>query len=709
MVRVFLTTIVLAVFPMSMPLSVSADQAADNPLFAEFDTPFGSPPFERIKTDHYRPAFDKGMEKQLAEVAAIVDNAESPDFANTIEQLERTGRMLSRVSGVFFNLTSAHTNDDLQALAKEINPRLAKHRDDIYLNEDLFARVKAVYESRDRLDLTPEQQKLLDETYRAFVRGGANLEGEKKARFREINEELSLLSTQFGDNLLKETNAIALLIDDEDDLAGLPESVRDAAAATAAAQGHEGKWGFTLQRTSWTPFLQFSARRDLREKLYKAYMSLGNNNDERDNKALAARMAALRAERAELLGYETHAHYVLEENMAETTQRVYELLDKLWKAALVRAKAERKELQAMIEQEGGDFQLAPWDWWFYSEKVRKAKYDFDEQTVKPYLELDRVLQAAFDVANKLWGITFEPRDDVPVYHSDVRAFEVKDRDGTHLALFYVDFFTRESKRGGAWMNNYREQWKEAGKDVRPIVVNVCNYSKAAEGEPALLSLDEAKTLFHEFGHALHGILAKGTYASLSGTNVPRDFVEFPSQMLENWALAPEVLPTYAQHHETGEPIPQQLVDKLREADKFNQGFATTEYLAASLLDMDWHTLKDKKPKDPMAFEAAVAQRIGLIPEIIFRYRTPYFAHIFAGGYSSGYYSYVWSEVLDADGFEAFKEKGLFDKEVARSFRENILEAGATQPPMELYKRFRGAEPSIEPLLRRRGLTVPDNK
>jgi len=709
MTKMFILASMMAMIPMTMSVTALADSASDNPLLAEFDTPFNAPPFDRIETDHYRPAFDNAMAKQLAEVTAIVENNEPPDFANTIERLERTGQMLSRVSGVFFNLTSAHTNDELQALAKEINPRLAKHRDDIYLNEELFARVKAVYAARDRLDLTPEQQKLLDETYRGFVRGGANLEGEKRARFREINEELSLLSTQFGENLLKEMNAIALLIDEQDDLAGLPESVRDSAAATAAAQGHEGKWGFTLQRTSWTPFLQFSKRRDLREKLYRAYTNLGNNNNEQDNKALAARMAALRVERAELLGYETHAHYVLEENMAETPDRVYELVDKLWKAALVRAKAERDALQAMVKQEGGDFQLAPWDWWYYSEKVRKAKYDFDEQTVKPYLELDRVLQAAFDVAGKLWGVQFAPRDDVPVYHPDVRAFDVKDNDGAHLALFYIDFFTRESKRGGAWMNNYREQWQEGGRDIRPIVVNVCNYSKPAEGEPALLSLDEAKTLFHEFGHALHGMLAKGTYASLSGTNVPRDFVEFPSQMLENWALAPEVLPTYARHHETGEPIPQELVDKLQEANKFNQGFATTEYLAASLLDMDWHTLKDKSPKDPLAFEAAVAERIGLIPEITFRYRTPYFAHIFAGGYSSGYYSYVWSEVLDADGFQAFKEKGLFDKAVARSFRENILEAGATQPPMELYKRFRGAEPGIEPLLERRGLQVQDSE
>ncbi len=704
MMRRLAPALLLAILYATAVLPISAAEAADNPFFKEFDTPFGAPPFDRIEIEHYRPAFEKGMQEQLAEVAAITEGADSATFANTIERLERSGRMLSRVSGVFFNLNSAHTNDQLQTLAKEINPRLAKHGDDISLNEQLFARVKAVYETRARLDLTPEQDKLLEETYRGFVRGGANLADNKKARFREINEELSLLSTQFGENLLKEMNSLTLLIDDEEDLTGLPASVRESAAATAASQGHEGKWGFTLQRTSWTPFLQFSERRDLRKKLYTAYMNLCNRDKARDNKSLAARTAALRAERVQLLGYKTHAHYVLEENMAETPDRVYGLLDKIWKPALARAMAERDALQALIEKQGGDFQLAAWDWWYYSEKLRKAEYDFDEQAVKPYLELERVKQAAFDVAGKLWGITLELRDDVPVYHPDVQAYEVKDSDGRHLALFYVDFFTRESKRGGAWMNNYREQWREAGRDIRPIIVNCCNFSKPAAGQPALLGLDEARTLFHEFGHALHGIFANGTYASLSGTNVPRDFVEFPSQMMENWAFAREFLPTYAVHHDTGRPIPKQLVEKLQQASKFNQGFATTEYLAASLLDMDWHAHSDTTVKDPMKFEAGVARRIGLIPEIMFRYRTPYFAHIFAGGYSAGYYSYVWSEVLDADGFELFKEKGLFDPALARSFRKNILEAGASEPPMVLYVRFRGAEPKIDALLKRRGLT-----
>ena len=678
-------------------------RSSDNPLLKEWRTPFEAPPFEEVRERHYRPAFETGMEGQLAEIAAIAESAEAPTFDNTIEVLERTGRILVRVYNVFSALNSANTNDELQALAKEINPRLAQHQDDILMNATLFVRVKAVYGQRDEINLTPEQRKLLDETYRDFVRGGANLDEDRKARLRSINEELSRLSTQFGENLLKEMNSIALLIEDEGDLAGLPQSVRDGAAETAADQGHEGSWGFTLQRTSWTPFLQLSERRDLRQNLYEAYTNLGRNNNEYDNKALAARIATLRAERAALLGYETHADFVLEKNMAERPDRVAALLDKLWKPTLAKAKAERAELQAMLKGEGGDFALAAWDWWFYTEKLRRAKFDFDEQVVKPYFQLENVLQAAFDVAHKLFGVVFAMRTDVPVYHPDVRAYEVKDADGAHLGLFYVDYFTRQSKEGGAWMGNFREQRKEDNRDVRPIVYNVCNFSKPSAGQPALLSLDEARTLFHEFGHALHGLLAAGTYESLSGTNVPADFVEFPSQMMENWAFAPEVLPTYARHHESGEPIPDDLIEKLQKAKRFNQGFRTAEYLAASILDMRWHTLRDAEERDPVTFENEIMQAIGMIPEISSRYRTPYFGHIFSGGYSAGYYSYVWAEVLDADGFEAFKQRGLFDPDLALSYRKNILEPGGSEAPMELYKRFRGAEPNIKPLLARKGL------
>jgi len=705
-----MTRVLLPILAIALTLGACAKQpteemvaTGENLLLTEFDTPLGAPPFDSIEVAHYLPAFEQGMEEHMAEVLAIAESTEPATFEDTIEALERSGKTLSRTAGVFFNLNGSNTNDEMQAIAKEVSPELAKHRDDIYLNEALFARVKRVYDAQDELELTTEQAKLLDETYKAFVRGGANLEGDKKARFREINKELSVLTTQFGENILKEMNSIALLIEDEADLAGLPQSVIDAAAATAAAQGEEGKWAFTLQRTSWTPFLESSERRDLRQKLYTAYMHLGNNDNDYDNKANASKIAALRAERAEILGYDTHAAFVLEENMAETPDNVYGLLDRLWVPALARAKAELADLQAMADKESDDLEIESWDWWYYAEKVRADRYAFDSEQLKPYFVLDNVRQAAFDVANKLFGVTFVPRPDVPIYHPDVQAYEVKDADGSTLALYYVDYFARESKRGGAWMNTFRGQSVEDGEDIRPIIVNVGNFSKPSAGQPALLSLDEAKTLFHEFGHAFHGMVANGTYASLSGTNVPRDFVELPSQMMENWALAAEVLPTYALHYETGEPIPAELIEKLQKSSQFNQGFITTEYVAASLLDMDWHTLEEPVEKDAVAFEAAVAERLGMIPEIVFRYRTPYFNHIFAGGYSAGYYGYVWAEVLDADAFELFKEKGLFNQEVAKSYRENILEPGGTENPMEMYVRFRGAEPSVEPLIERRGL------
>ena len=677
--------------------------ATPNALLEDWDTPFGAPPFDRIQEDHFLPAFEEAMAAHTAEVAEIAGNAAEPSFANTIEALERSGELLDRTYLVFLNLNEAHSSEGLQELAKEINPRLSAHEDDILLDDELFARVKAVYDGRAELELNPEQQRLLDKSYKAFVRGGANLDEEAKTRLREINGKLASLTTQFGDNLLKEMNAVALLIEDEADLAGLPESVRSAAQAMAKEQGHEGAWAFNLQRTSWTPFLQLSERRELREKLYRAYTQLAANGGETDNRGIASQIAGLRAERARVLGYESHAAYVLEENMAEVPARVNELLEQLWAPALARAAVERDDLQALADSLGDDIDFAMWDWWFYAEKLRAAKYDFDEAEVKPYLELESVRQAAFDVAGRLWGLTFEERPEMAVWHADVRTFEVKDEDGSHLGLFYVDYFARSSKRGGAWMDNFRQQWKEDGQDVRPIIVNVCNFTKPAEGEPALLSLDQALTVFHEFGHALHGLLADGTYSTLSGTNVAQDFVELPSQIMENWALAPEVLPTYARHVESGEPIPSELVEKLQRAKQFNQGFATTEYLAACILDMDWHTLTGVDGGDAMDFEAASMDRIGIIPEIVTRYRTPYFGHIFSGGYSAGYYSYVWAEVLDADGFEAFKEAGLFDPDVARSYRENILAAGDSEEPMALYERFRGAKPSIEPLLVRRGL------
>ena len=677
-------------------------ETAENPFFTEFETPFGAPPFDSIHDGHYMPAFDRGVEDQNAEIDAIVSNPEAPTFANTIEALERSGATLTRMRRVLFALNSAHTSDEMQAIVKEMQPKFSQHRDDILLNEELFARVDAVHEQED-LDLNAEESMLLEETYQDFVRNGAKLDPEAKDKLRELNQELSVLTVQFSENLLAEMNAAALILEDEADLAGLPEGVRAAAARNATEQGHEGKWVFTLQRTSWTPFLTYSERRDLREKLYTAYVNLCNHGTETDNKELAAKIASLRAQRAALLGYETHAHYVLERNMAENPENVSELLDRLWTPALARAKSEAAEAQQLIDEEGGDFDFAAWDWWYYAEKIRKKKYDFDAETLKPYFVMDNVRAGVFDVANRLFGITFERRTDVPVYHEDVEAYEVKDADGTLLALYYVDYFTRSSKRGGAWKTNFRKQRKEGGEDIRPIIVNVANFTKPGGDQPALLTLDETRTLFHEFGHALHGLVSDSTYESLSGTSVRRDFVELPSQMMENWAMDPGVLKSYAKHFETGEAIPDELIAKLQAADKFNQGFATTEYLTASILDLDWHSMTGEMEPESPEFEAATMKRIGLIPEIASRYRSTYFSHIFAGGYAAGDYSYIWAEVLDADAFEAFKEKGIFDQELARSYRENLLEKGGSEPPMELYLRFRGAEPRIEPLLERRGL------
>lgn len=699
-----LTAALLLATACSTQPSTPAERSADNPLLVEWTTSLGAPPFDQIEEKDFAPAFDEAMRIHLAEIDTIANSKEAPTFANTVEALERSGRLLSRVTSVFLNLNEAASTEGLQKLAREINPELSQHEDTILMNPALLQRVKAVWEQRKKLDLTPEQAMLLRKQYESFVRGGANLDEPGKDRLKKLNAELSELTTRFGENLLKEMNSVALLIQDEKDLAGLPDGVKAAAAAFAEANGHPGEWAFNLQRTSWTPFLQYSERRDLREKLYKAYTSLCSHGGETDNREIASKIAGLRAERAQLLGYPSHAAYMLEENMAKTPDAVYELLDRLWKPALKRAEMERSMLQAIADHRGDGIKIRAWDWWYYAEKLRAQKYAFDESEVKPYLQLSRVRQAAFDTAHKLWGITFQPRDDVPVYNPDVKAFEVKDADGSTLGLYYTDYFARDGKRGGAWMDNFRQQWVEPdGTDVRPIVVNVGNFTKPQPGQPALLNLDEASTLFHEFGHAMHGLLTHCHYASLSGTNVDQDFVELPSQMMENWAFAPEVLRTYAVNVKTGEPIPQSLIDKLQKAKMFNQGFMTTEYLAACILDMDWHTLHDTTPRDAEAFEAKVMQRIGIIPEIAPRYRTPYFAHIFSGGYSAGYYSYVWAEVLDADAFEAFKEHGLFNQEVATSYRKNILERGGSEDPMELYVRFRGRKPEIQPLLERRGL------
>ncbi|HHL71862.1 MAG TPA: M3 family peptidase [Bacteroidetes bacterium] len=680
-------------------------QEKSNPFFQEWDTPYGVAPFDQIEDEHYMPAFREGMKQHLAEIEAIASNPEQPTFDNTIAAMERAGKLLNRVAGVFFNIVSANTNDARQAIAREISPLLSQHNDAILLNPRLFQRVKTLYEQRETLGLTGEQKRLLENGYKQFVRGGANLSEADKDKLRKINERLSSLQVAFSENVLKEDNNFKLLLD-EKDLTGLPESVKKAAAEAAKARGYEGKWLFTLHKPSLIPFIQYSDRRDLREKLYTGYIMRGDNNDAFDNKKIFAEIANLRIRKAHLLGYKTHADYVLEERMAKTPEKVYELLDKVWPAALNKAKEERAMMQSMIDAEGGGFKLASWDWWYYAEKIRQQKYNLDEDEVRPYLQIDNVIKGAFILAQKLYGLTFEEKQDIPKYHPEVKTYVVRDEKGDIIGIYLSDWFYRSSKRGGAWMNNYREQSNMDGKRVLPIIVNVGNFTKPTASTPSLLSLDEANTLFHEFGHALHGLLSKCTYPSISGTNVPRDFVEFPSQVMENWVLEPEMLKLYAFHYQTGEVMPQSLIDKIKKAGQFNQGFATVEYMAASYLDMAWHTLTEEQERDVNAFEKSVLDKIGLIPEIISRYRTTYFRHI-VGGYSAGYYSYLWSEVLDADAFEAFKENGIFDRATAQSFRDNILSRGGTEDAMQMYINFRGREPEITPLLKRRGL-LPEN-
>jgi len=674
-----------------------------NPFFTNYDTPFNVPPFGEIHNQDFLPAIKEGIKLQQKEIETIINNPEPANFENTIEAFDYSGEMLRQVTNVFENLQSANTNEELQQLAKEAAPIRSKHYDDIMLNEDLFARIKTVYDDRDNVDLTTEQATLLEKTYKRFSRNGAELKGVDKERMRQINEELSLLSLQFDENLLAETNAFELVIENEKDLSGLPQSVIDAAAQTANEAGYEGQWLFTVQKPSMIPFLQYADNRELRKTLLEAYTNRGNNNNQYDNKEIAAKMAALRVERANLLGYDTHADYVLEINMAKNPETVYSFLDEVMEPALVNAQKEASELQKLIDSEGGNFKLEPWDWWYYTEKLRKQKFDMNEEELRPYFELGNVLNGMFGVADKLYGLQFEKLNDIPLYHPDVIAYEVKESDGSHIGVLYMDFHPRASKGGGAWMTSYRKQSKKDGENIPPVISMVMNFSKPTGDTPALLSFDEVSTLFHEFGHALHGLLSDCTYPSLSGTSVSRDFVELPSQIMENWAGDPEVLKTYAIHYKTGEPIPQELIDKMDRSSKFNQGFATVEYTSACYLDMDWHTLTTAEKQNTMEFENQSMQNINLIPEIVVRYRSPYFAHIFAGGYSSGYYSYLWAEILDADAYQAFKETSLFDKETAKAFRENILEKGGTEDPMELYKKFRGRAPQKDAMLERKGL------
>ena len=702
------SVLLLALLAAAPPAVVAASDmsstpapAQSNPLLSEWKTPFGVPPFDQIRPEHFLPAFAEAMAQHDREIAAIAADSAPPTFANTIEAYDQSGVPLSRVNLVFNNLSSAETGPALQAIAKEIAPKMAAHRDDILLGAALFHRVQTVWDERAKVSLAPDQAKLLEDTWKSFVRGGARLDDAGKQRLRAINAELASLSVQFGDHLLEETNRFRLVIEKPADLAGLPDRVTAGAAAAAKQAGLEGKWIFTLQAPSYGPFMQYASNRELRRQMFVAYTGRADRGGETDNKTIASRMATLRAERAQLLGYRSHAHFVLDENMAKTPERVQELLDRVWAPAKQVAAREAQALRAEAKTEGTDLHLEPWDWSYYAEKVRQREYEVDEDAVRPYFPLERVREGAFWVANKLYGVTFTERKDIPTYHPEVRAYEVKDADGSHLAVFYTDDHPRPGKRSGAWSTRFREAWMRDGAPVRPVVSNVCNISRPAGDAPALLSLDETETLFHEFGHALHSILSQVRYRSQGA--VPRDFVEMPSQIMENWATESEVLRIYARHWKTGEVIPDSLVSRVKRARKFNQGHATVEYAAASLLDMRWHMLQDARPRDAAAFEQATLKSIGMPHEIVPRYRTPYFQHIFAGAYSSGYYSYLWSEVLDADAFQAFHEKGIFDPATARSFRTNILEKGGSEDAMVLYRRFRGREPSVDPLLERRGL------
>lgn len=679
----------------------------ENPLLAEtFDTPYGVPPFDLIKDEHFEPAILEGIKQHQAEIDAIADNPEAPSFENTIEAMENTGKLLSRNTTIFFNLTSANTNDKLQKIATTLSPKLSEHSDNITLNDKLFQRVKAVWDKKSTLNLGLEESKLLEESYKRFVRSGANLSDEDKDKLRKINADLALLTLEFGNNVLAENNKYELVIDKKEDLAGLPDGLVQAAAETAKEKGKEGKWVFTLQNASVMPFLQYADNRELRKEIFNAYQNRGNGGEFDNNEKLKT-IANLRLEKANLLGFKTFADYSLEETMAKDPQGVYDLLNKLWVPALAKAKEEEAEIKKMMTADGVSGEVQPYDWRYYTEKIRKAKYNLDEQEVAPYLSLENVQNGVFGVCEKLYGLQFEQVKDAPVYHPEATLWKVSEANGDHIGVLYMDFHPRASKRGGAWMTSYSEQKTIDGKRIAPVISIVCNFTKPIGDTPALLTFDEALTYFHEFGHALHGLLSNVKYESLSGTNVSRDFVELPSQVLENWGSDPEVLKTYAKHYQTGEVIPDALIKKIDEVGTFDQGFATVEYLAASLLDMDYHTQTEPITINVDTFEDASMKKIGLIDAIIPRYRSSYFLHIFSSptGYAAGYYSYIWSGVLDTDAFEAFKSTELFNPEKAQAFRKNILEKGNTEDAMELYKRFRGSEPSIEPLLKKRGLNM----
>lgn len=672
----------------------------ENPFFAEFDTPFGVPPFDLIEIEHYMPAIEEGIKQEKAEIETILNNADAPTFENTIVAYTRTGSFLDKVTPVLYGLNSANTTPEIQALVKELSPIMSTHRDEIRLDPRLFARIKAVYEQKDNLDLEADQLYLLENLYSSFVRNGANLEGEAKEKLKEINKQLSTLGVQFSQNLLGETNAYKLIIEDENDLEGLPENVRIAGAEAAKRDSLEGKWVYTTQRSSMYPFLTYSENRKLRKQIYTAYTMRGDNDNERDNKKISVEVTNLRVRKAKMLGYKSHADLVLSTRMAKTSERVYDLLNQVWWPALEVAKQEVKDMQAIVDAEGHDFKIKAWDWWNYAEKVRAAKYNFEDAQIRPYFSRQNVQEAIFYVANKLYGITFTEIKDIPLPHPDAFAHEVKEADGTTIGILYQDYYARASKRGGAWCGGYRGyKIDDDGNKTIPVITFVTNASGPVGDAPALMSIDNVTTVFHEFGHALDGLFSNVRYQS---TFRARDFTELPSQIMEHWAVHPEVLKVYAKHYETGEIIPDELIEKIQNSSLFNQGFITVEFVAAALIDMEYHSLTEEKDIDVRAFEKDFFAKRKLIPEIAPRYRTTYFSHII-GGYSAGYYSYLWSGVLDNDAFEAFNETSLYDQKTAQSFRKNILEPNGLMDPLEMYVNFRGREASIDPLLRSRGL------
>lgn len=674
---------------------------AENPFFGEYNTPYNIPPFEKIQIADYMPAFEEAIAQHNQEIAAIVNNRAVPDFENTIVALDNSGEMLEKVSYVFSGLYEVVSTPEFQKVGAQVFPMLAAHSDEIKMNEGLFQKIKSVYDNRAKFNLTTPQLRLLEKYYKDFARNGALLSEEKKAELKDINDQLSKLCLQFGDNILKDTNKWTLVVDNEKDLAGLPASSIAVAAEEAKAMGKEGKWVFTLHAPSRLPFLTYADNRDLREKMYKAYTNIANNNDENDNKAIINQILKLRLQKAKLFGFDSFAAYQMDNVMAKTVEDAEELLYKVWKPAVAKAHEEIADMQKYVDNHGGNFKIAAWDYYYYAEKVKKEKFNFDENDVRAYFPIENVRKGIFTMVERLYGITFKEVNNVPVYHPDVKVYEVLDKDGKHLSMFMTDYYARGGKRQGAWMFVYQEA--NGTKDVRPIVYNVGNFSKPTADSPSLLTLDEVETMFHEFGHGLHGMLTRTQYKGNAGTNVDRDFVEFPSQLHEHWMLEPELLKVYARHYKTGEVIPDELVNKLIESSKFNQGFVNTELAGAALLDIEWHKLNDGKDVDVAEFEANVSKKLGMPEEIGYRYRSTYFNHIFSSDqYAAGYYTYLWAQVLDCDGYEVFMKEGVFNPETAARLK-HVLESGNDEDPMKLYEGFAGHRPDADALLRDKGL------